>query len=193
MQPQHRSPLSPESAAALSRLDERSPVTGHLSCLAQVFSIVSRRPNRARAAVADEQVDLVEFPSVSLKNLVQLGVDVLRASSIPATVANSPTTTEDLPYLSSISNLISGNKTFPEDLPIEETTAWLSPAEVEALAETFRKVYPSIIQVLSQSLTRLMVRRYLLYLLDHGTFPGWIYRLDFTPIPSSVNPKSSPA
>jgi len=149
---------------------------------------VSRRPNRAREAVADEQVDVVEFPSVSPKNLVQLGEDLLRTSSTPTTIANSPTTRVTLPYLPSIYDLISGAKAFPRCLSPaaaaallsrEETTAPSSPAEVAVLVETFRKVYRSTIPVSSQSLTRLMVRCYPPYLLDHSTFPGWTHGLDF--------------
>ena len=111
----------------------------------RALSKVSRPPNIARAAVADEKDDLVEFPSISPKNLIQLGEDLLRASSIPATIANSPTTTEDLPYLSSISDLISGDRTFPYDLSPEEAAVLLSPGEVAGLTETFREVYSSAV------------------------------------------------
>jgi len=151
--------------------------------------------------VADEQDASVEFPSVSPVNLIRLGEDLLRASSIPTTITNSTTTLEDRQRLLSISGLISGVGTLTTDLPPaeaaallspEETAALLSPAEVTALAETFREArLPP--WILPQSLTRLTDRWYLTYLLDHGIFPGSTYHSGFTLTPSSVNRKSFPA
>jgi len=177
-------------------MGERSPGTPDAGLFKSEY--LSRRPNRTRNVVADEQDDPVDFLSVSPRNLIRLGEDLLRASSIPTTLTNSPTTPEDRQYLSSVSDLISGDRTFTTNpSPVEgaalwspeETAAGLSPAEVTTLAETFRGVrLPP--WVLPQYLTRLISRPYPPYPPGRGTFPGWTYHSDFTPMPSSVNPKS---
>jgi len=104
--------------------------------------------------------DLVEFPLVRRRNLIRLGEDLLHASSIPTAIAYYDVTSTERQYLSSISDLISRDRTSP---------IGLSPAETAALAGRFRKVpIPcSISQALS--LTPLMVRLYQSYLPGHDT------------------------
>ena len=96
--------------------------------------------------MVDEQVSIVEFPPVSPENLVRLGEDLLRASSIPISFDCQHISAEGRQYLSSISGLISRGKISPMGL-----------AEVVDLAKIFQKA-GLLHCIFSRSLMPLVVR-----------------------------------
>jgi len=121
--------------------------------------------------------DLVKFPLLSPENLVRLGEDLLHVCPIYNHLRFIHPQDK---HRSSISALISRGKTSPTGLSSEEALA---------LARIFRKVsLPH--QIPSQHLMPLVVRPYP----DGGTRVSIrTHGQDFSPTPSSVDHKSSPA